>query len=237
MRLAPPLESNTCFLKNLLIFLGHFYWIDLSSNYLYILSIKEIPLENSKMPLPKVVTPVHFLGFSVFQPFHFPLPCLLHVSDFPYCACAPVCFFTWLIKISSILSVMLQFGFFVFHLSRYRRGLGSLSVLFSCMFSYMHVSFSFFCVGRGLASLLVLFSCIFSYIHVALCFSEIACQLIVFVSSCYFCCYVLVLFSCVFSYMHVSFSFFCVGQGLASLLAYRVSLFLVLLLFHFFPVL
>ena len=34
-----------------------------------------------------------------------------------------------MVKISSILSVMLQFGFFAFHLSKYRQVLGSLSML------------------------------------------------------------------------------------------------------------
>ena len=47
--------------------------------YIYILSIKEIPLKNPKIPLPKIVTSIHFLGFLVFQPFHFSLPWLLHV--------------------------------------------------------------------------------------------------------------------------------------------------------------
>ena len=167
------------------------------------------------MSLPKAVTPIHFLGFSVFQPFHFPLSCLLHVFDFPDCASytclisqivhvLPFAFLRGFLKISSILSVMLQFGFFAFHLSTYRPGLGSLScyfdvsfltlhvslsffafsfltcmlpfhflafvsVLFSCLFCYMHVTFLFYCVGRGLVSLLVLFSCIFCYIHIALC--------------------------------------------------------------------
>ena len=73
-------------------------------------------------------------------------------------------------------------------------------VLFSCVFSYMHVSISFFCVGRGLASLSVLFSCIFFYIHVAF-----IVRVFMFFRNC--------------------------------MLAYRVSLFLVLLLFRSFPVL
>ena len=165
------------------------------------------------MPLPKIVTPVHFLGFLVFQPFHFSLFCFLHVSDFPNCA-----FYTCLIfqivhvlsfaslrgflKISSILSVMLQFGFFAFHLSTYRPGLGSLSCCFDVCFLTLHVSLSFFA---------------FSFLTCMLPFCFLA--------------FVSVLFSCLFCYMHVIFSFSCVGRGLVCMLAYRVCLFMLLLLF------
>ena len=55
---------------------------------IYILSIKEKCLENSKMPLPKIVTPVYFLGFLVILPLYFLLLffcCPRHVSR---CMCS-----------------------------------------------------------------------------------------------------------------------------------------------------
>ena len=113
------------------------------------------------------------------------LPCFLHVFDFS--APAPICFLLlWVVTCliyhtlhllsfaSCFFAWLIAFIFFVLlHLSKYKRCLPSLSVLFSCMCSYMHVSFSFFCVGRGLAYLPVLFSCILSYMHVSLSFFSV----------------------------------------------------------------
>ena len=103
------------------------------------------------------------------------------------------------LKISSIL---LQFGFFAFHLSTYRPGLGSLSCCFDVCFLTLHVSLSFF---------------VFSFLTCMLPFRFLA--------------FVSVLFSCLFCYMHVIFSFSCVGRGLVCMLAYRVCVFMLLLLF------
>ena len=134
--------------------------------------------------------------FPIFKGGH-ALPCFLHVSNFLDSALAPICFLLlWVVTCliyhtlhllsfaSCFFAWLIAFIFFVLlHLSKYKRCLPSLSVLFSCMCSYMHVSFSFFCVGRGLAYLPVLFSCILSYMHVSLSFFSVHGTFVVVVST------------------------------------------------------
>ena len=178
------------------------------------------------MPLPKAVTPVHFLGFSVFQPFHFPLPCLLHVSDFPDCARAPVCFFTWLKSLPFYLSCS-SLGFLLFIFPNTDK----FWVLFRCcfhvcfltlhacqlfifwlLFSYMYVSFSFFGFSFGLVFMYV-------FLH--------ACQFLVFL------CWTRFDFSFGVVFMHLFLHSCCLMFFRNCMLTYRVCLFLVLLLFYF----
>ena len=130
------------------------------------------PLPLTRVWFPRLYTCSHLLLASLVG----------YVSNLPHFAPAPICFlllwvvtcliyhtlhllpfascfFAWLI--TSIFSVLL-------HLSRYKRGLPSLSVLFSCILSYMHVSLLFFSVHGTFVVLFFngSFAVVFSFINV-----------------------------------------------------------------------
>ena len=109
---------------------------------IYILSIKENPLKIPKIPLPKIVTAVHFLGFLVFQPLIF------HSSDAYRCLILLIVAFTrvlfcmlcmcWpllLQAVSCISFFILQFACFWLSFSQIQTNL--IWVLFDAVLMYV----------------------------------------------------------------------------------------------------
>ena len=94
--------------------------------------------------------------------------------------CFDVCFLTFDVSLwffgFSFLTCILPFGFLAF-----------VSVLFSCLFCYMHVIFSFCCVGRCLVCMFGYRVCLFVVLllfyfgAVFMCVFLHACQLLIFV--------------------------------------------------------
>ena len=237
---------------------------------IYILSIKENPLEIPKILLSKIVTAVHFLVFWSFNPFIFhssaSYRCLiLQIVAFTrvwfcrLCMCWPLLLYVVSCISFHLWCFSLCFLLFIFpHTDQVWVLFGAILmyVFLHCMLAYDFLAFLFL-HAYYLFGFSLLFRCCFHvcfvtcmlFFHFAL-LDDVwfACLLIVFVCSCYFCCSVLLLFSCVFSYMHVSFSFFCVKRGFGFFLSlscfsfhggFVVNFFLARLsaLLHFFAVL